>query len=143
MKRVAFLSAAVVALGAASLSAQTSKAPATGATVRVRMLQQGSVYKFEPANFTVHPGDAVEFVNVSGFPHNVMFDASKVPAGAVAVLNQNMTQRSGSLMGPMMSAANQKYRVSFANAPVGTYAYSCLPHTALGMKGVITVAARH
>ena len=143
MKHLALFSAAALALGAASASAQTSKAPASGTTVRVRMMQQGSVYKFDPTNFTVHPGDAVEFVNVSGFPHNVMFDASKIPAGAAAVLNRNMTQRSGSLMGPMMSAANQKYRVSFAGAPVGTYAYSCLPHTALGMKGVITVAARH
>lgn len=143
MKHVAFLSAAALVLGAASVSAQTSKAPASGTTVRVRMVQQGSVYKFDPTNFTVHSGDVVEFVNVSGFPHNVMFDASKVPAGAAAVLNQNMTRRSGNLQGPMMSAANEKYRVSFAHAPVGTYAYSCLPHMVLGMKGVITVAARH
>jgi len=127
----------------AQSKATSSHRAQRGATVRVRMLMQGTTYKFDPTNFTVHPGDVVEFVNVSGFPHNVMFDATKVPAGAAAVLNANMTQRSGNLMGPMMAQANQTYRVSFANAPVGTYAYSCLPHQALGMKGVITVAARH
>ena len=147
MKHVAIVSALVLAFGAASLEAQakatTSHRAQRGTTVRVRMMQQGTTYKFEPTNFTIHPGDVVEFVNVSGFPHNVMFDATKIPAGALAVLNTNMPQRSGSLMGPMMSRANQTYRVSFANAPAGTYGYACLPHQALGMKGTITVAARH
>lgn len=140
MKRVALISAAVLLVGATSLRAQGSKAPARGRTVTVRMSQQGTAYRFEPQNFTVHPGDVVEFVNVSGFPHNIMFDAAHIPAGAAAALNAGMSNRTGNLMGPMMQRANEKYRVSFANAPVGTYAYACLPHQALGMKGTITVA---
>ncbi len=40
----------------------------------------------------------------------------------------------------MMMAANETYRISFAGAPVGAYHYFCLPHKALGMIGVITVA---
>ena len=140
MKRVVLFSAAALMLGAASLAAQASKTPA-GRTVRVRMLQQGSVYKFDPANFTVHPGDVAEFVNVSGFPHNVGFEPNQIPAGAASVLNAAMAQRAGSLLGPMMMTANQTYRISFAGAPVGAYHYFCLPHKALGMVGVITVAA--
>jgi plastocyanin len=149
MKRSALLSIAALALGAVSLAAQASKAPAAqrpaaaaaGTVIHVRMMQQGTVYKFDPANFTVHPGDIVEFLNVSGFPHNVGFEPAKIPAGAADVLNRAMAQRMGNLQGPMMTQPNQTYRVSFAGAPVGTYDYFCLPHKAMGMKGVITVAA--
>jgi plastocyanin len=148
MKRIA-LSFAVLALGAGSLLAQASKAPAAqrpaaaGTVIHVRMMMQGTTYKFEPANFTVHVGDIVEFANSGpGYPHNVAFESTKIPAGAAAVLNAAM--HSTNLQGPMMVQPNQTFRVSFAGAPVGTYDYYCLPHKAMGMKGVITVAAaRH
>ena len=149
MKHTLLVSAAALVLGAGSLTAQAAKAPTQKAahgrravvrTVRVQMVQQGSAYKFVPANFSVHPGDVVEFVNGSGFPHNVGFEANQVPAGAATVLNAAMARRSGALLGPMMMAANETYRISFAGAPVGAYHYFCLPHKALGMIGVITVA---
>lgn len=149
MKHALLLSAAALVLGAGSLTAQAGKAPTQKAgharraafrTIQVQMVQQGSAYKFVPANFTVHPGDVVEFVNISGFPHNVGFEANQIPAGAATVLNAAMARRSGSLLGPMMMAAHETYRVSFAGAPVGAYHYFCLPHKALGMVGVITVA---
>lgn len=149
MKRALLVSAAALALGAGSLMAQAGKAEAQKAaharraafrTIQVQMVQQGSAYKFVPANFTVHPGDVVEFVNISGFPHNVGFEPNQIPAGAATVLNAAMARRSGSLLGPMMMAARETYRISFAGAPVGAYHYFCLPHKALGMIGVITVA---
>jgi plastocyanin len=149
--RRAMMAAAAMLVGATALQAQGRTAPATpatpahpaaGAPIRVQMKVVGSRYMFEPANFTVHVGDVVEFVNVSGFPHNVQFEATKIPAGAAEVLNRGMTQRLGPLQGPMMTQANQTYRVSFAGAPVGTYDYFCLPHKALGMTGRITVQAR-
>lgn len=148
--RAASLAVVTLALGASTLVAQARPAtPATparpaanGNVVRVQMKQNGAHYMFEPQNFTVKVGDVVEFVNVSGFPHNVEFEKAKIPAGAEAVLNANMQQRLGSLQGPMMTQANQTYRVSFANAPVGSYGYFCLPHKALGMTGTITVQAR-
>ena len=142
--RRTMMAAAVMLAGATALQAQaTPAAPAAaGATVRVQMKQAGSRYTFEPANFTVKVGDVVEFVNVSGFPHNVQFEATKIPAGAADVLNRSMAQRLGPLQGPMMTQANQTYRVSFAGAPVGTYDFFCLPHKALGMTGRITVQAR-
>lgn len=140
MKRFAGLLVTMLALGAGSLTAQGAR-PQPGQVIRVRMQQNGTRYTFEPANFTVHQGDIVEFVNVSGFPHNVGFEAAKIPAGAADVLNRNMGQKVSSLLGPMMTQPNQAYRVSFAGAPVGTYSYFCLPHKAMGMVGVITVQA--
>lgn len=147
----------MLALGAASLAAQQSKAtptptaaptqrtpaaaPASGNVIRVRMQMVGTRQVFEPANFTVRVGDVVEFVNVSGFPHNVAFEAAKIPAGSADFLNRVMANKMSPLNGPMLTAANQTYRVSFAGAPVGTYEYFCLPHKAMGMKGVITVQA--
>jgi plastocyanin len=151
MTRTTLLAIPALALCAATLSAQsraatpgavpTAAAKTQGTVIRVRMTQTGARYAFEPANFTVRQGDIVEFVNISGFPHNVQFEKTKIPAGAEAVLNTNMTGRLGNLQGPMMMQPNQVYRVSFANAPVGTYDYFCLPHKAMNMKGVITVQA--
>jgi len=143
MKRVAILAIPALVRGAANLTAQAARpaAPAAGTPIRVQMKQTGSRYLFEPANFSVPQGGVVDFVNVSGFPHNVEFEPGKIPAGAADVLNRNMLNRLGPVQGPMMTTANQTYRVSFAGAPVGTYDYFCLPHKALNMKGVITVTA--
>ncbi len=143
MKRSIFAAAAALTLGAAAAFAQAKPAaPAhAGTTHHVRMMMQGSHYMFSPANFTIHQGDVVEFENVSGFPHNVSFEPSQIPAGAAAVLNAAMANRTGNLQGPMFTQAGQKYEVSFANAPAGQYHYFCLPHKAMGMVGVITVTA--
>lgn len=140
--RAAVMAMAMVTAGAVSLSAQARPAAGAGATVRIQMKQVGARYVFEPANVTIHVGDVVEFVAVSGFPHNVQFEPTKIPAGAADVLNRGMPNRMAPLAGPMLTAANQTYRVNFAGAPVGTYDFFCLPHKALGMTGRITVQAR-
>lgn len=139
MKRWILVALPVLALGAAAFAKPAATPPP--ATIRVRMLQQGSQYKYDPANFTVRPGDIVEFVNVSGFPHNVQFDPTKIPQGAQAFLQRAMTNRMGTALGnQMMTRPNEIYRINFTGAPLGVYNYFCLPHQALGMKGVITVA---
>ena len=102
-------------------------------------IQQGAKYLFNPANFTIKSGDVVEFVNVSGGPHNVAFDKDHIPAGAREILNREMKQRQSDLMGPFLTQANEVYSINFTGAPKGTYSYFCLPHRALGMVGVITV----
>jgi plastocyanin len=137
MNRALKLALPMMLLGATSLAAQAR--PAAGNVVRVEMKMVNNRYMFEPANFSVRVGQTVEFVNVSGMPHNVQFEPGRIPAGAGDILNRNMTGRLGPLQGPMMSTAGQTYRVSFAGAPVGQYGYFCLPHKALGMTGVITV----
>ena len=140
MKRWSLIAVPALALGVAAFSRPA--ATVAPATIRIRMVQQGSRYLFDPANFTVRPGDIVEFVNVSGFPHNVQFDPAKIPRGAREFLMRAMTNRMGNTLGSqMMTQPNAVYRITFTAAPVGTYDYFCLPHQALGMKGVITVAA--
>lgn len=140
MNRSIFAAAAALTLGAATAFAQAKPAPAHhGATHHVRMMMQGSHYMFSPSRLTIHEGDMVEFDNVSGFPHNVSFEPSGIPAGAAPVLNAAMANRTGNLQGPMFTQAGQKYEVSFAGAPAGEYHFFCLPHKAMGMVGVITV----
>jgi len=144
MTRKVLLAVSPLLLGAAAVLMAQGRpaAPAAAATVRVQMKQMGARYVFEPSHFTVKVGDVVEFVSVSGFPHNVQFEPTKIPAGAAEVLNRNMPNRMGPLASPMLTAPNQTYRISFAGAPVGTYDFFCLPHKALGMTGQITVRAR-
>lgn len=140
MKRWTLVALPVFALGVAAF-ARPDRAPAP-ATIRVRMIQQGSQYKFDPANFTVRVGDVVEFVNVNGFPHNVQFDPAHIPQGALPFLMRAMATKMAPNLpaSPMMSRPNEVYRINFAGAPLGAYNYFCLPHQALGMKGVLTVA---
>jgi plastocyanin len=135
MNRWSLAALPVLALGIIA-AAHPSTPPAVH---RVRMLQAGSQYKFDPATLTIKVGDVVEFVNVTGGPHNIQFDKDHIPAGAKEVLNRAMAQRMGDLQGPFLTQPNQVYRISFAGAPKGAYTFSCLPHQALGMKGTITV----
>ena len=44
------------------------------------MINSAGAYVFEPANLTIKSGDAVKFVAVSGFPHNVSFDGAALAA---------------------------------------------------------------
>jgi plastocyanin len=116
-------------------------APVTGKTIEVKMVGDAKGYRFEPNAITLKAGDAIKFVNVIGFPHNVGFDPATVPADIQTQLAANMPGEHtlGALEGPLMMNPNETYVVSFANIKPGTYAFHCTPHLALGMKGTITV----
>ena len=105
--------AAATTTSTTTATSSAAMAPITGKTVEVKMIGDGTTYKFEPAEIEVKQGDGVKFVMVSGGPHNVAFI-------------DTMT-------------ANETYIISFANVPTGTYNYHCEPHAAMGMKGKITV----
>jgi plastocyanin len=120
--------------GAASSAAM---APITGKTVEVKMIGDGTTYKFDPANVTIKQGDGVKWVMVSGGPHNVAF--IDTPAPAQSQLSANMPNQMKELTSPMMMTPNETYTVSFAKVPPGTYNFHCEPHAAMGMKGSITV----
>ena len=120
--------------------AMAAAAPAmTGKTWDVDMNFDGKLGTYTPAELTIKVGDVVNFHNKTGFPHNVVFNADSIPAGAAAVLDAAMADKVASLTGPMEVDQDAVYSVSFANAPVGTYAYHCLPHVAFKMHGKITV----
>lgn len=114
-------------------------APATGQTHTVNMIGDEKGYRFEPANLTVKAGDAVDFIMVSGGPHNVAFEEASIPAAGKAQLAANIPNPAAPLTSQMMLNPNEKVTISFANVAPGTYNYNCTPHLAMGMKGVITV----
>ena len=126
--------AAPAATGAVTL------APATGTTHEIRMLGDDKGYRFEPANLTIKSGDAVKFIAISGFPHNVAFSATGLAADVKAQLDANFgSERMAELTSNMYMTEGQAATVSFANIPAGKYEFNCTPHLAMGMKGVITV----
>jgi plastocyanin len=94
---------------------------------------------FGPNKLTIKTGTTVRFINVSGGPHNVAFYADSIPKGAADALKKGMPNPMGDLTGPFMTQPNEKYDVSFAGAPAGTYRGYCMPHVALGMHITITV----
>jgi len=122
---------------ATTTGSTTAAAPITGKTVEVKMIGDGSTYKFDPAEVTIKQGDAIKWVMVSGGPHNVAF--IDTPDAAKAQLSANMPQQMKDLTSPMMMTPNETYIVSFGKVPAGTYNYHCEPHAAMGMKGKITV----
>ena len=121
-------------------AATGTMAPITGTTHEVKMIGDAKGYRFEPANITVKQGDGIKFINVIGGPHNVAFDPATIPADVRPQLDANMgTDKMGELSSNMKMNPNETITVSFANIKPGQYPFHCVPHLAMGMKGVITV----
>ncbi len=115
-------------------------APITGTTHEVRMLGDAQGYRFDPVNITVKQGDGIKWIMVSGGPHNVAFDAATVPPDVKPQLDANMgTDKMGELSSNMKMNPGETITVSFANIKAGKYPYTCVPHLAMNMKGVVTV----
>ena len=123
----------------APAAAGATAAPITGTTHEVKMIGDAQGYRFEPANLTVKAGDGVKFIMVTGGPHNVAFDGSTLAAGVKSQLDANISEKMGELSSAMKMNPNESIVVSFANVAPGSYAFHCVPHLAMGMKGVITV----
>merc|ERR1719190_15173 len=96
--------------------------PVANAVVKLGSDSGGLV--FSPASITVKTGEAVQFVNNAGFPHNVVFDEDEVPDGT----NAEALSREDYLNAP-----GETYEVKFDKA--GEYGYYCEPHRGAGMKG--------
>ena len=125
--------------GMAPAAGAVAAAPATGTTHEVKMIGDASGYKFDPANITVKSGDAIKYIMVSGGPHNVAF-TGVADAAVKAQLDANMPgQHMGEDSGPMVMQPNEAYTVSFAKIPAGKYEFNCVPHSAMNMKGTVTV----
>jgi len=137
MKRIIILAAASLLTVPVAIRAAAAAPPPT--THDVRMVQDGSAYKFEPASLTIRAGDRVRFINVSGGPHNVSFDPAQVPDDVERVLSAAMPNQIQALWGPLMTEANAAYTISFAGVKPGRYEFFCMPHMAMGMRGAITV----
>ena len=135
----ALLFAALAAPAALVATRGEADAAPPPAQHEVRMVMEGSTYRFEPANLTIRAGDRVRFTTVSGGPHNVAFDPAKVPDAAEARISAGMPGQISPLSGAFVINAGDSYTVTFAGVPAGRYEYFCMPHQAMNMKGVITV----
>lgn len=125
---------------AAAAATAPAAAPAgTGATHEIQMVEIGATsYKFTPDTITIKTGDVVVFKGVSGLAHDVAFYPDSIPAGAADVLNKAIQDQPQPLATPMINDG-QQVSISFAGAPAGTYKFYCIPHSTMGMKGVIIV----
>lgn len=120
-------------------AAETAPA-ATGATVDVSMVLEGTAYKYVPAEITVKAGDVIKFKNVSGGPHNVAFKAGGVPAGSESAIDAALgANKMGPLTGSLIVEQAGVYTLGTSGFPAGSYEFHCTPHEALGMKGKLTV----
>ncbi|MGH7710810.1 MAG: plastocyanin/azurin family copper-binding protein, partial [Gemmatimonadaceae bacterium] len=86
-------------------------APITGTTHEVRMVGDAQGYRFEPNAITIKAGDGIKFLNVSGGPHNVAADPSKLPADVAAQLSANMPNQMSPFNGPLLMNANEAYTI--------------------------------
>jgi plastocyanin len=110
----------------------------TADTVVIEMRGDANGYVFAPDTVHIHTGDLVTWKMVSGGPHNIAF--SQAAAGDAAdVINRNMAARMAYLSSPLVMNPGEALTVPFDNVPPGTYAYHCIPHLAMGQKGVIVV----
>src|ERR1035437_10127573 len=85
--------AAPAAATAAAPAAAGTALPITGKTWEVKMIGDGTSYKFVPADLTIKAGDGIKFTVVSTPPHNVAFDAAQPAlqdAAVKAQLDANM-----------------------------------------------------
>ena len=131
--------AAVAVNTPAAAPGTATAAPITGTTHEVRMVGDASGYRYEPANLTIKAGDGVRFINVNGFPHDITFDPNAIPAAGRAQLTANMPDQRAELTSQLFVQPNDTYTISFANAAPGNYPFICTPHSAMGMRGSITV----
>ena len=121
-------------------AAPAAAAPAaTGATHDVDMVMDGTQPKFVPATLTVKAGDVIRFHNKSGGPHSVNFWADSIPANAKSAITVSPSTGGEPLDSDMNNDPEGIITVTLNNAPAGEYKFYCLPHLAMGMKGVLTV----
>lgn len=139
--------AAALACGRGERAAPPAEQPpratpaVSGTVVDVRMTGNGrDRAAFEPARLAIAPGTTLRFINVSGGPHNIVFWADSIPAGATAGLNAALPGRQGNLASPYVVQPNGTYEITFpATLPTGAYKAFCAPHLLMGMVMEITL----
>ncbi len=122
---------------AAATDTAAPAAAATGATHDVDMVMDGTQPKFVPATLTVGANDVIRFHNKSGGPHSVNFWPDSIPSGAASAITVDPLMNG--LDSELLTEPDGVVTVTLKGAPAGEYKFFCMPHLALGMKGVMTV----
>lgn len=113
-------------------------APITGKVHEVKMMGDGTGYRFEPRTIRARPGDGIKFVMHSLPPHNIVFDSTAIAAGQRAQLKANMRSPSD-VSSPMLFEENATWELSTGNLKPGKYPFYCSPHLGAGMTGEIVI----
>lgn len=111
----------IIAFG---IAAMLTAVPAAAREVQVKMLNKGpsGAMVYEPPFVALQPGDSVRFIAVDK-GHNAETIAGMLPAGAT----------------PFKGKINEEVVVRFTKP--GLYGYKCLPHTSMGMVGLVQVGS--
>ncbi len=128
MKKLALILATLLmALGAFAFNTS----PAQAETYQVKMGSDRAQLVFEPSQFTVYPGDTVEFVMNKVAPHNVVFDPS---------LSKSATLAKSFSMNKLLFAPGTSYSITIPeDAEKGSYPFYCTPHRGAGMSGKMII----
>lgn len=106
---------------------------ASAETYQVKLGSDKGLLQFQPSKITIKPGDTVEWVNNKLAPHNVVFDAAKIPTQS-AELAKSLSQTK------LLLNPGQTVSTTFpADAPAGEYSFYCTPHRGAGMAGKVIV----
>jgi plastocyanin len=117
-----------------------ASAAATGTRVHVvRMVGDANGFRFEPQHLEIASGDTLVFEVASGQPHDVAFDTAGVAPATVRQLSMRVHDQIAPLAGPLLVKPGERYGVSFDGIAPGRYAFYCLPHQTLQMKGWVVV----
>jgi len=113
-------------------------APITGKVHEVKMMGDGTGYRFQPRTIRARPGDGIKFVMHSLPPHNIVFDSTAIPADQRAQLYANM-RSPAEWSSPMLFDEDATWELSFGNLKPGKYPFFCNPHLGAGMTGEIVI----
>lgn len=124
---------------AVSLPSYGVKPAAVGKEHIVEMAFMGGAMVYSPAKLSIHLGDKVTFVMVSGAPHTVTFYKDKVPGRTLEEKIRLAEKLSYKKNNGFFHEPGETYTVHFVDVPKGKYRYYCIPHEGMGMKGMIKV----
>ncbi len=112
-----------------SLILQVPTAGSAGPIAKVEMTDQ---LKFVPGQVTIHPGEAVQWKNVSVYTHTVTADPSWAAKPQNVQLPEGAKPFDSGKIPP-----GKTYQHTFTIP--GTYRYFCSPHQDSGMIGEVVV----
>ncbi len=124
-------------------AAPATLAAATGTVHEIKMVGDDKGYRFEPAALTIKSGDAVKFVAVSGFPHNVAFNGTTLSATAARASWRCATCCAFFPTHPARaSPCPRRVRTPFSTMPTRWQSFSAISSTWVHMKTATPDLAR-
>lgn len=107
--------------------------PVAAEVYTVKMGSDRGELKFVPDTLEIQPGDTVKWVLNKVPPHNVVFEADKIPNGNKTIADKISHKK-------LLFAPGDSYETTFSDTePSGSYPYYCEPHRGAGMVGKIVV----